>query len=64
MLNLIIIVHNITFDTSHALIIYITNIPKLELLDATAITIDYYWLTGVGCVKVAFVKHVFDSKEF
>ena len=56
--------HNITFDACHALIIYVTHIPKLKLLNATAITIDYYWFAGVGCVEVAFIMHIFDSKEF
>ena len=64
MFDLIIIVHYVALNACHALIIYVAYVPKLKLLNATTITIDYYWFAGVGCVEITLIEHVFDSKEF
>ena len=55
MLNLVIVVHDITFDCGHSFVIYVTNISHLKMLQATTVTIDYDGLAGMGGVEVTLI---------
>ena len=63
MLYLVVIMHDITLYSCHSFVIYVTNVPHLEVLNATAITINYDWFARMGSVEITLIEHVFDSKE-